>query len=154
MRFWWVCWRQIQMWWITSWGEKHHSESRNSFTRVRSAVCLVFCFFYPNFHPYLPTGVQTCYRQRSPSPWVSAAPPATPTRRPAARCPRMTITPRSWVRGEENQGARAASSSSVSQNSTVWWGRWPAGVESLELRLGAPKVNLWHMSLWLFFPPN
>lgn len=48
MRFWWVCWRQIQMWWITSWGEKHHSELRNSFTRVRSAVC----FFLGGFLSY------------------------------------------------------------------------------------------------------
>lgn len=88
-----------------------------------------------------PTGVLTCCSQRSPSPWASAAPPATLTRYLVARCHRMTITPRSWVSGEENQGARGASSFSVPQNSTLWWGRWLAGTESLELTPGLPKVS-------------
>lgn len=43
MRFWWVCWRLTQMWWITFWEEKHHSEwhthkHARRFTCTRSAV--------------------------------------------------------------------------------------------------------------------
>lgn len=105
-------------------------------------LCLFLCvcvFFLSTF--LFSTGVLTCCRQRSPSPWASAIPLATPTRYPVASCPLMTTTPQSWVSGEENQGAQAASSSSVSQSSTVWWGRWLGGAESLELTPGELKVS-------------
>lgn len=151
MRFWWVCWRLTQMWWITFWEEKHHSEwhthkHARRFTCTRSAVSSS-ARSHPYCSPLWTAGAPTCCRQRSPTPWASAIPPVTPTRRPVARCPLMTTTPRSWASGEGSQEARAASSFSVSQGSTAWWGRWPAGAESLELTLGVPKVSFWLMTL-------
>lgn len=105
---------------------------------------LLLCLFRPDFSPSSTSGAPTCCRPRSRTPWASAGPPATPTRPPAARCPLMTTTPRSWVSGEGNLEAWAASS--FSRDSTAWWGRWPAGAESPELTLGVLKVNFWPLT--------
>lgn len=135
-RFWWVCWKQIRMWWITFSGEKRHSE----LIMKKAYKGVIFDFSW--CHPALwITGVQTCCRLRSPSTWASAAPPVTPTSRPAARCPLTTTTLRWWVSGELNRAALMVSSLSAFQDSIALWGRWPAGTESLELKAGAPKVN-------------
>lgn len=93
------------------------------------------------FSSWWTTGAQICCRLRSPTPWASAAPPATPTRCPVARCPLMTTTPRWWASGELHRTAWTVSKLSASRDSTVWWGRWPTGTESLELKAGGPKVN-------------
>lgn len=90
-----------------------------------------------------PPGAQTCCRQRSRSPWVSAAPPATPTRHRAASSRPTTTTHRCWA---------SAGASPAARSSTASGAREAAGAGSPEEETpGEPKVGSEFHVMSLFF---
>lgn len=105
-------------------------------SRIHSpSPCLVYlqlslCSLIFGFTP----GVPTSFSLRSPSLWASDVRPATPTRCPVVKFLLTTTIHRCWVSEEVIQGVQPVTSSSL------WWSRWPTGVESL-LKVSTVELN-------------